>query len=52
MTWQQWGSKQALEKREASLSLMEVFNIALKLYGTVLAGILTNAIQNVKILTN
>jgi hypothetical protein len=30
MTWQKWGSKQALEKRETSLSLMEVFNIALK----------------------
>jgi hypothetical protein len=30
MTWQQWGSKQALEKRKTSLSLMEVFNIALK----------------------
>jgi hypothetical protein len=28
MTWQQWGSKQALEKRKTSLSLMEVFNIA------------------------
>jgi hypothetical protein len=28
MTWQKWGSKQALEKRKASLSLMEVFNIA------------------------
>jgi hypothetical protein len=25
-----WGSKQALEKRKTSLSLMEVFNIALK----------------------
>jgi hypothetical protein len=30
MTWQKWGSKQALEKRKTSLSLMEVFNIALK----------------------
>jgi hypothetical protein len=30
MTWQKWGSKQALEKRKASLSLMEVFSIALK----------------------
>jgi hypothetical protein len=30
MTWQQWGSKQALAKRKTSLSLMEVFNIALK----------------------
>jgi hypothetical protein len=29
MTWQKWGSKQALEKRKTSLSLMEVFNIAL-----------------------
>jgi hypothetical protein len=28
MTWQKWGSKQALEKRKTSLSLMEVFNIA------------------------
>jgi hypothetical protein len=27
MTWQKWGSKQALEKRKTSLSLMEVFNI-------------------------
>jgi hypothetical protein len=24
MTWQKWGSKQALEKRKASLSLMAV----------------------------
>jgi hypothetical protein len=24
MTWQKWGSKQALEKRKTSLSLMEV----------------------------
>jgi uncharacterized membrane protein (DUF4010 family) len=30
MTWQKWGSKQALEKGKTSLSLMEVFNIALK----------------------
>jgi hypothetical protein len=30
MTWQKWGSKQALEKRKTSLSLMEAFNIALK----------------------
>jgi hypothetical protein len=30
MTWQKWGSNQALEKRKTSLSLMEVFNIALK----------------------
>jgi hypothetical protein len=30
MTWQKWGSKQALEKRKTSLSLMEVSNIALK----------------------
>jgi hypothetical protein len=30
MAWQKWGSKQALEKRKTSLSLMEVFNIALK----------------------
>jgi spore coat protein CotF len=30
MTWRKWGSKQALEKRKTSLSLMEVFNIALK----------------------
>jgi hypothetical protein len=30
MTWQIWGSIQALEKRKTSLSLMEVFNIALK----------------------
>jgi hypothetical protein len=30
MMWQKWGSKQALEKRKTSLSLMEVFNIALK----------------------
>jgi hypothetical protein len=30
MTWQKWGSKQALEKRKTSLSLMKVFNIALK----------------------
>ena len=30
MTWQKWGSKQALEKRNTSLSLMEVFNIVLK----------------------
>jgi hypothetical protein len=30
MTWQKWGPKQALEKRKTSLSLMEVFNIALK----------------------
>jgi hypothetical protein len=30
MTWQKWGSKQALEKRKTSLSLMEVFNTALK----------------------
>jgi hypothetical protein len=30
MTWQKWGSKQALEKRKTSLSLMEVFNIAIK----------------------
>jgi transposase len=29
MSWQKWGSKQALEKRKTSLSLMEVFNIAL-----------------------
>jgi hypothetical protein len=28
MTLQKWGSKQALEKRKTSLSLMEVFNIA------------------------
>jgi hypothetical protein len=27
MTWQKWGSKQALEKRKTSLSLMEVFNL-------------------------
>jgi hypothetical protein len=31
MTWQKWGSKQALEKRKTSLSLMEVFNIALNI---------------------
>jgi hypothetical protein len=24
MTWQKWGSKQALEKRKTSLSLMEI----------------------------
>jgi hypothetical protein len=30
MAWQKWGSKQALEKRKTSLSLMEVVNIALK----------------------
>jgi hypothetical protein len=30
MTWQKWDSKQALEKGKTSLSLMEVFNIALK----------------------
>jgi len=30
LTWQKWGSKQALEKCKTSLSLMEVFNIALK----------------------
>jgi hypothetical protein len=24
MTWQKWGSKQALEKRKTNLSLMEV----------------------------
>jgi hypothetical protein len=30
MTWQKWGSKQALEKHKTSLFLMEVFNIALK----------------------
>jgi hypothetical protein len=30
MTWEKWGSKQALETRKTSLSLMEVFNIALK----------------------
>jgi hypothetical protein len=30
MTWQKWGSKQALETRKTSLSLMEVFRIALK----------------------
>jgi hypothetical protein len=30
MTWQKWGSKQALEKRKTSLSLMKVFSIALK----------------------
>jgi hypothetical protein len=30
MTWQKWGSKQALEKRKTSFSLMEGFNIALK----------------------
>jgi hypothetical protein len=30
MTWEKWGSKQALEKRKTSLSLMAVFNIALK----------------------
>jgi hypothetical protein len=29
ITWQKWGSKQALEKHKTSLSLMEVFNIAL-----------------------
>jgi len=29
MTWQKWGSKQALEKRKTSLSLMEVFNITI-----------------------
>jgi hypothetical protein len=29
MTWQKWGSKQALEKRKTGLSLMEVFKIAL-----------------------
>jgi predicted negative regulator of RcsB-dependent stress response len=28
MAWQKWGSKQVLEKRKTSLSLMEVFNIA------------------------
>jgi hypothetical protein len=28
--WAKWGSKQALEKRKTSVSLMEVFNIALK----------------------
>jgi hypothetical protein len=27
MTWQKWGSKQALEKRKTSLSLMEVFKM-------------------------
>jgi hypothetical protein len=26
MTWQKWGSKQVLEKRKTSLSLMEVFS--------------------------
>jgi hypothetical protein len=30
MTWQKWDSKQALKKRKTSLSLMKVFNIALK----------------------
>ena len=30
MRWQKWGSKQALQKRKTNLSLMEVFNIALK----------------------
>jgi hypothetical protein len=30
MTLQKWGSKQALGKCKTSLSLMEVFNIALK----------------------
>jgi hypothetical protein len=30
MTWQKWDSKQALEKRKTSLSLMKVFNIALQ----------------------
>jgi hypothetical protein len=30
MAWQKWGSKQVLEKRKTNLSLMEVFNIALK----------------------
>jgi hypothetical protein len=30
MTWQKWGSKQALEKRKTRLYLMEVFKIALK----------------------
>jgi transposase len=30
MTWQKWGSKQVLKKCKTSLSLMEVFNIALK----------------------
>jgi hypothetical protein len=30
MTWQKWVSKQALEKRKTSLSLMEVFNISPK----------------------
>jgi hypothetical protein len=29
MTWAKWGSKQALGKRKTSLSVMEVFNIAL-----------------------
>jgi hypothetical protein len=29
MTWQKWGSKQVLEKRKISLSLMEVFNMVL-----------------------
>jgi hypothetical protein len=27
MTWQKWGSKQALEKRKSSLSLMEVLTL-------------------------
>jgi hypothetical protein len=43
MTWQKWGSKQALEKRKTSL---------LSMYGTLLAEKLTNGIQNVKRLTN
>jgi hypothetical protein len=29
MTWQKWGSKQALEKHKTSLSLMEVFNMVI-----------------------
>jgi hypothetical protein len=28
MTWQKWGSKQALEKRKTNVSLMEVFNMS------------------------
>jgi hypothetical protein len=53
MTWQKWGSKQALEKRKTSLSLMDVFNIApIEHVWDCIGQKTTNAIQNIKILTN
>jgi hypothetical protein len=49
MTWQKWGSKQALEKRKTSLSLMEVF---IEHVWDFIGRKINQRNPNVKILTN